>query len=224
MAIDLIMNAIQNHGNMRFEDLKLSYVILKPNAAKHYKIIMDEIEVNRFKVLGQYAIVDYETVNMALHIEQPESMKYILPISRMYNDFYGNYAVLVVIAKANITYENFCIQVVSLKRSIRTKFELPYISYVFDTSELGKENEHQRLIIMSKEGKEIEKDQFNKEGTFMVFSMNELHSPDEEVSSTVKEMNQLLKMGCFDESMKIPKTTVGNMKRYHTFEFLKDLL
>lgn len=218
-----IERIINNASQSSFEGMKISYMILKPNAAKHYGVIINEIINNRFTILGQYAVLDYETVNMALHIDQPTAMKYIIPISRMYNDFYGNYGVLIVLGKRNITYENFCLQVVTLKKGLRAKFELSYISYAFDTSELGAGNEKQRLVIISPEGKEIKKDKFNEEGTYMVFFINEIHSPDETVDNTVKELKFLMDMGLLEESNTIPSNLLDNMRRYHTFEFLKDM-
>lgn len=218
-----IERIINNTSKSSFEDMKVSYMILKPNAAKHYGVIINEIINNRFTILGQYAVMDYETINMALHIDQPAAMKYIIPISRMYNDFYGNFGVLVVIGKRNITYENFCLQVVTLKKGLRSKFELSYISYAFDTSELGAKNEKQKLVIVSPEGQEVKKDKFNEEGTYMVFFINEIHSPDETVDNTVKEMQFLMKMGLLEENNLIPQNILNNMGRYHTFEFLKDM-
>ena len=219
-----ITTALSNYKKLRFEDLKVSYLILKPNAAKHYMSILNDVESQQFRVINQYAIVDYETVNMALHIDQPEAMRYIIPITRMYKDFYGNYGVLVVIGKNHITYNNFCLQVVSLKRYLRGRFELPYISYAFDISELGQANKHERLLILAQNGLEVSKDKFNREGTYMVFSVNEVHSPDENVESTIKEMEVLKSMALLENDNIIPKTIINSMKRYNTFEFLKDML
>ena len=146
MTREEVLAVIEKNEKLDFKDFKVSYLILKPNAARHYKVIVNEIEKQQYTIIGQYAIRDYETLNMALHVEQPESMKYIIPISRMYNDFYGNYGVLLLIGKSNITYENFCLQVVSLKQNLRARFKFSYIAYAFDTSELGRENLHQRLV------------------------------------------------------------------------------
>ena len=88
MTREEVLAVIEKHEKLDFKDLKVSYLILKPNAARHYKVIVNEIEKQQYTIIGQYAIRDYETLNMALHVEQPESMKYIIPISRMYNDFY----------------------------------------------------------------------------------------------------------------------------------------
>lgn len=216
--------AIKNFQTLRFEDFKFSYFILKPNAAKHYKAIMNEIYNSQFVVVNQYAIYDYETVNMALHLDQPTAMRYIIPISRLYKDFYGNFGVLVVVAKRNITYENFCLQVVAMKKNLRQKFELSYVSYAFDTSSLGAKNERQRLLVVASDGTEVKKDKFNEEGTFMVFSINEIHSPDESVSNTISEMNLLEQMGVLIADNIIPRGTVNSMRKYHTFEFLKDMI
>ena len=146
MTREEVLAVIEKHEKLDFKELKVSYLILKPNAARHYKVIVNEIEKQQYTIIGQYAIRDYETLNMALHVEQPESMKYIIPISRMYNDFYGNYGVLLLIGKSNITYENFCLQVVSLKQNLRARFKFSYIAYAFDTAELGRENLHQSWL------------------------------------------------------------------------------
>ncbi len=224
MTVYEIQRFLNAYKNLKFEDYKLSYLILKPNAAKHYKLIIDEVESNQFLILNQYAILDYETVNMALHGDQQNAMKYLIPITRMYYDFYGNYGTLILIAKKDISYENFCIQVLRLKKYLRANFELSYISYAFDTSELGEANEQQKLLILSKNGGEVKKDKMNQEGTFMIFSINEIHSPDETVENTIREMSLLKSMNLFNEGNVIPKGTINNMKRYLTFEFLKDML
>ena len=174
MTREEVLAVIEKHEKLDFKELKISYLILKPNAARHYKVIVNEIEKQQYTIIGQYAIRDYETLNMALHVEQPESMKYIIPISRMYNDFYGNYGVLLLIGKSNITYENFCLQVVSLKQNLRARFKFSYIAYAFDTSELGRENQHQRLVVVDKDGKQTGDEYFKREGTFMVFYINEI--------------------------------------------------
>lgn len=218
-----IQQILQQSEKIEFTDLKISYMILKPNAAKHYDSIIKEVEANRFIILDQYAIFDYETVNMALHRNQENALKYIIPISRMYYDFYGNYAVLLLIAKKDIMYEDFCLQVLRLKKYLRAKFELSYISYAFDTSELGEDNLQQKLLIISKEGREVKKDSMNKEGTFMVFNMNEIHSPDGAIESLVSELSLLIKMGILSEENIIPKTIIRNMSKYGTFSFLIDL-
>lgn len=215
---------LNGDSKLRFEDLKISYLILKPNAEKHYKEIIETLEKNQFIILNQYAIFDYETVNMALHIKQPKAMKYLIPISRLYKDLYGNYGILVVIGKKNITYENFCLQVVSIKKYLRSKYEYQYVSYTFDTSKIDNINEQQKLMIMDRNGIEVKKDKFNETGTFMVFSINEVHSPDENLENTYNELCILNNMELFNEDNILPKTIINYMKRYKTFEFLKDML
>lgn len=224
MVSEEILAVLNQYNNLRFNDLKISYLILRPNAAKHYKAILKEIERHQFNIINQYAILDYETVNMALHINQPYLMEYIIPISQMFKDFYGNYGVLIVIGKSCITYENFCMQVFSLKKYLRNKFQFSYISYAFDTSELGQENKHEKLIILAPNGSEIPKDTFNHEGTYMVLSINEVHSPDDTVKTTLDELALLLSMNLLENDRIIPKTIIESIKRYNTFEFLKDML
>ena len=215
--------ALTNKEALTFDEFKYSFFILKPNAGKNYEMAIREIEVNQFIIVNQYAIMDFDTVNMALHMEQPASMKYIRPISRFNNDFYSNYAILVLVKKRDITYANFCTQVCWLKRHLRDKFSLPYVSYAFDTSELGEENKQEKLMIIAKSGETLKKDAMNNEGTFMVFSMNCIHTPDDKIEKTIKEIKLLKDMGLFEERNVIPKTILSNIKKYKTFEFLQDM-
>lgn len=219
-----IIGILRNWKQLEFRDLKVSYLIFKPNAVKHYKEMIEQIEISNFEIINQYVIFDYDTVNMALHQNQPESMKYIIPISRMYKDFYGNYAILLIIGKSNITYENFCIQVVGLKQMLRSKYDLPYIAYAFNTSLIGQKNEHQHIIIHDIDGKNIPKGRFNDAGTYMLFFTNEVHSPDENIQSLETEMELLYSMGIIDDKLVLPKPVIHNIARYQTFEFVKDLL
>ena len=63
-----------------------------------------------------------------------------------------------------------------------------------------------------------------KEGTYMLFFTNEVHSPDTDIGSLVSEMELLYSMGIIDDTLLLPKPVIYNISRYHTFEFLKDLL
>lgn len=223
MVVD-IAHTLKNHEILRLQDYKISYLILKPNAARHYEIIINEIKNSQFTIVNQYAIFDYETVNMALHTGNDDAMKYLVPITRMYYDLYGNYAILIVIAKKDISYEHLCIQVLRLKKYLRAKFEITYMSNVFNTSELGQSNEQQKLIILAKDGKTVEKDSMNEEGTFMVFSTNEIHSPDATVADTVEELKLLDGMQLLNTDNIIPRALIKQMERYKTFEVIKDMI
>ena len=121
---------------------------------------------NGFDIIGYYAIVDYEKVNMKLHTE-PEVQKYIIPVKKMFKDCFGNYAVLVLIAKRNVSYFEFVKQVNDFKIFARTLFKLDYMSNVFDTSKLFEDNQEQRLMIMDKLDNEINKHEMNERGTFL---------------------------------------------------------
>ena len=116
-----------------------------------------------------------------------------------------------------------CLQVVSLKQNLRARFKFSYIAYAFDTSELGRENQHQRLVVVDKDGKQTGDEYFKREGTFMVFYINEIHSPDESVSTLVKEMRLMDGMELFDVQNQIPKNIIEMMKKYKSFEHIKDM-
>lgn len=220
--VDKMFKAITNYQAIGFEECKYSYVILKPNAARHFHPIMTEIKRQNFKVLGCFAIFDYETVNMTLHPDT-KVKDYIVPISRMYHDFYGNYAILVLLGKERITYADFAKQVYRLKMNLRARFNVDYVAYCFDTSKIGKENEEQILQIVSKDGRKLKMDSMNDPGTYMIFLVNEIHSPGETVEETIEELHILRKIGVLVEDNLIPNVLVESMQRYESFAFLKDM-
>ena len=43
MTREEVLAVIEKHEKLDFKDLKVSYLILKPNAARHYKVIVNEI-------------------------------------------------------------------------------------------------------------------------------------------------------------------------------------
>lgn len=214
---------LKDYQKIPFEDYKYSYVILKPNAAIHFKAYMDELIEQKFEIINCYAIFDYETVNMALHPDRA-SHKYILPLSRLYNDFYSNYAILILIGKKLISYEDFCLQVHRFKTSMRDKFHFDYVSFAFNVAKVNALNEEQSLKIIAKDGTEIEKMEMNEAGTYMVFSANEVHSPDANVNVTVEELLTLHKFGVLIDDNIIPKFLLESISKYQTFAYIKEML
>lgn len=218
----IILEKIGDYRTLGFEEYKYSYLIVKPNGVKHFKTYVEELVQQRFTIIGFFAIQDYETLNIALHPTEKEQ-RHIVPINNMFKDFYSNYAILILIAKANITYPDFVRQVYLFKTSVRKRFEVQYVSYVFDISEILRDNQHQVLKIYGADKQEIAKREMNHEGTFLVFSVNSLHSPDPDLEVTISEMELLQANGIFSQKNLIPKVLVESIKRYETFAFLKDM-
>ena len=54
MTREEVLAVIEKHEKLDFKDLKISYLILKPNAARHYKVIVNEIEKQQYTIIGQY--------------------------------------------------------------------------------------------------------------------------------------------------------------------------
>ena len=217
-----IFSSIENYRDLSFEDEKYSYLIVKPNGEKHFNTYVEELKKQKFKIIDFFAIFDYETLNIALHPTEPEQ-RHIVPINNMFKDFYSNYAILILISKSNITYKDFVRQVHLFKNSIRKRFEVDYVSYAFDIAELLNDNQHQRLKILDSEGKEVNKLEMNHEGTFLVFNINSLHSPDPDVNVTISELELLKRNHILIPDNVIPKVLVTAIQKYETFSFLKDL-
>ncbi len=98
MKKEEILNLINYYNELRYESTKISYFILKPNSIRNYGIIINKIEEN-FHIVNQYAILDYQKVNDLLHKNQLNARKYLIPISKYYIDYYGNYGILVLVEK-----------------------------------------------------------------------------------------------------------------------------
>lgn len=87
------VDSLINYRSLKINAYKYSYIIVKPNGARHFKTYVNELEKNGFDVIEYYAIVDYETINMKLHTD-PAVQKYRIPVNKMFKDCFGNYAVL----------------------------------------------------------------------------------------------------------------------------------
>lgn len=222
LGYNKLFNDIDNHDKLEFSDFKYSYLIVKPNGNRHFRTYVEELNKKGFAIFGYYSVMDYATVNVALHptlIEQ----RHIVPINNMFKDCYGNYGVLILIGKTHITYEQFVKEVYEFKADTRKIFEVEYLSYVFDISKMLGEYREQKLVIIEKDGSEGKKREMNQIGTFLVFSVNSLHSPDPDVKVTVDEMFLLKKMNIIAESNRIPKEIVHKISEYETFVYLKDI-
>lgn len=209
--------------NLEFEDYKYSYIILKPNSAIHFKEYFEELITQKFEILDCFAIFDYETINMSLHKDQ-DVLDYIMPLSRFYNDYYSNYAILILIGKRKITYESFVLQVHRFKMAMRDRFHLDYLSMVFNNAKIGLENKEQTLKILNKADDELPREQFNADtGSYMLFLPNEIHCPDASVETTISELTSLYESEVLINSNIIPKNIIESIKKYGTYSFLQDM-
>ena len=213
---------IEHYTELKFDSMKYSYLIVKPNGNRHLRTYIAELNRHGYEILGFYAVKDYATLNVVLHPTIPEQ-RHIIPINTMFKDCYGNYGVLIVIGKPNITYENLVRDVYAFKADTRKIFELNYLSYVFDISNMLGEYREQRLVLLEKDGSEGKKREMNQVGTFLVFSVNSLHSPDPKVDVTVQEMQTLISRNLICENNRIPDDIITKMCEYETFVYLKDI-
>lgn len=111
-----------------------------------------------------------------------------------------------------------------IKKHIRNMLKQDYFSFVFDISKLGEKNYQQTIEILTVNDILIKKDSMNQKGTFMIFSINELHSPDLTLENTIAELKLLISLNIFEEKYKLNFKALSNIRRYKTFEFFKDLV
>lgn len=218
-----IFNRLNDYKTISYEEYKYGFIIVKPNGARHLQIYINELNREKFDIIGFFAIHNHEEVNLALHHTQRER-EHILPINKMFKEFYGDSAVLILIGNENISYTDFVAKVYKFKWHARNLVETKYISYVFDTSEILGIDKDQVLKVIDKYGQEIKKYEMNQEGTFMVALPNSLHSPDNDVESTIHELQIIKKMGIVSRKNVIPKDILKKITRYNSMEILKDLL
>lgn len=216
------VDSINNYRKLKINAYKYSYIIVKPNGTRHFEMYTTELKKYGFEIMGYYAITDYETINMKLHTN-PEVWRYLIPVNKMFNDCYGNYAILILIAKKNVSYIEFVKQVNDFKIYVRSLFKLDYVSNIFDISKVFKDNQEQRVVIVDKFNNEVSKHEMNESGTFFVFSVNSIHTPDAEVDVTVEELMILIEEKVITERNVISSNIIESIIRYKTFEFLQDL-
>lgn len=221
-SINTIFDKIESCKTFDFEEEKYSYLIVKPNGMRHINTYLTELIKENYKIIGFFAIRDYEAVSLALHPSK-KKRRHIIPINNMFKTLFGNYAVAILIVKSNISYEDFVEQLYQFKKRVRRIFDTPNLAYVFEISSLLNDQQNQRLKLVDINGNELPKKEMNQEGTFQVYSVNSLHSPDSNVEETIYEMGLLRKMGIFTENNKIPKILIRAILRYETFTFIRDM-
>lgn len=217
-----IRNSVINYQSLSEVDKKYSYMIVKPNGEKHFAEIIFAIRRANFDIEEMYKISDYEHVNMLLHPEE-EKHKYIIPINRVYKDFYSNYGIIILISKANISYQNFVTEIVNLKIEIRNKYDYDYIASILDISKIGMPYNGETVKIISKSYLEVAKQKMNGKGSYLIISINELHSPDSNIENTIQELILLMDNGIIAKKNEIPERLIAYIKKYGTFSFLQNL-
>ena len=224
MMINLqeVKSSLLNYTNMIRTSKKYSYIIVKPNGEKHFASILKSIRSYNLTIERIYKIDDYESVNILLHPEK-EKQKYILPINRVYKDFFSNYAILILVSESNISYDILISQIVKLKFEVREKYDYDYIAYILDVSKIGMQYNEETVKIISKSQVEIAKQKMNGKGSYLIMSINEIHSPDSNIQNTVRELILLIDNQIISQRNEISKKTVKLIEKYGTFLFLQDL-
>ena len=220
--LNVMFHRLHDYETMSFEEYKYSFIIVKPNGARHISTYLSELKKLEIDTLNLFAIHNHEEINLALHLTERER-SHIIPINLMFKDFYGDNAILILISKKNIEYEDFVSKVYDFKWRARALVEKKYISYVFDTSDILGIKKSQWLKVLDADGNEVKKYDMNHEGVFMVALPNSLHSPDDDVECTVKELMTLYDLGIICEDNIIPDDMLKRVINYGTMEILKDM-
>ena len=216
------LNRLDNYENMTFEEYKYSFIIIKPNGAKHIEVYLEQLKCMGIDILGIFAIHNHEEVNLALHLTERER-SHILPINKMFKDFYCDNAILIFLGEKNITYDDFVSKVHQYKWKARSLVEKKYISYVFDTTSILGVNKGQRLKVIDERGREVKKYDMNDIGSFMVALPNSLHSPDASVVDTINELRIISKLELMRKENIISEEMLQRIIYYGTMEMLKDM-
>ena len=221
-TLQQIKNSILNYKMLLKDDKKYSYMIVKPNGEKHFSEIVWTIRERDFTIEGMFAINDYEHVNILLHPEK-EKHKYIVPINKVYKDFYCNMAILILVSKENISYRKLVMEIVQLKLEIRARYDYNYIATILDISKMGMQYNGEVVKIISKSQEEVSKQKMNEKGTYLIISINELHSPDCSIENTINELTLLLDNEIIAEDNRITIEIINKIEKYGVFSFLQDL-
>lgn len=217
-----VRNSISNYSMLLKNDKKYSYMIIKPNGEKHFSEIVSAIRGHDFTIEGMYAINDYEYVNILLHPEK-EKHKYIVSINRVYKDFYCNNAILILVSKENVSYRKLVMEIVNLKLEIRSKYDYNYIATILDISKIGMQYNGESVKIINMSQVEVAKQKMNEKGTYLIISINELHSPDASIENTINELKLLFDNKIIVEENRISTDIISKIEKYGTFSFLQDL-
>ena len=220
--IEDLFGEINNYQGMDFDEEKYTYLIVKPNGVRHLEIYINSLIQSGFKIIAFFAIKDFATINIALH-NSKKKLRHIIPINSMFKTFFGNYGILILISKTHITFEDLVKEVYDFKIRVRRQFERTDLAYVFDISTLIGEQQNQVIKIFDENGNEVSKREMNQKGTFKIYSVNSLHSPDSTIDATIEEIIILLERGIFERKNIISNEVMKKIIYYETFAFIKDM-
>ena len=216
-----VFERLNNYETISFEEYKYSFIIIKPNGARHLKLYIQEIQKSGIDILNYYVLHDHEKVNLALHQTEWE-LSHVIPINKWFKDFYGNQGILILIGEKNISYSDFTQKIFNFKWMARHLTETPYVSCVFDRSQILNLSPNQELMVVDGNGNIFKKYEMNHSGDFMITLPNSLHSPDADPESTIKELNILRNIGAFNNII-ISTDIFSEIDYFNSMEILKKI-
>lgn len=222
LNFDDFYNSISNYRNLDETNYKYSYFMVKPNGNRDFQFYLNMISDYKLKVFGFYAIKNYNNIDLYLHPRDKEK-QFLIPVDKMINDCCGNYAILIVVGKKDISYNDLVKMIYEIKKRSREKTSFNYFSYVFNFDKIVDRKKRNTLVILDEEKNEIKKSEMNGNGDYFVFSVNSLHAPDADVEITIEELKKLCDKEIFLNKNKIPICMIELILKYKTFEYLQDM-
>lgn len=200
-----------------------SYFIIKPDGIRFLDDICEMIQT-KYQSVRYYAIDDYEEVIKKLYYKHFETKgeKFAKSFQAYLwglREFFGNYAVMALVADNRRGYEELVQDIFETKLEVRDKYVNNNIGIVTNYGE-GQKN---YIKIVDEDGSEKTPRIMNTLGTHRISDINTIHCPDPDKKVTLEELKILLDQGIIDDKNMITELTMNQMKKYKTAKFQEDM-
>lgn len=200
-----------------------SYFVIKPDGIRFLDDICNIIE-QKYQSIRYYAIEDFEGVIKKLYYKHFENKgekfeKSFQAYLYGLREFFGNYAIMALIADSTNEYEELMQSVYQTKSEIREKYVNNNIGIVTNYGDM----QENYIRIVSEDGLEQTPRIMNTLGAHRISDINIIHCPDPNKEDTLGELNILVQLGIIDDKNMIMQQMMQQMRKYQTAKFQEDM-
>lgn len=119
-------------------ELKLGYILVKPNGAKELKKILKDLKTYGFKTFECYVVKNYSEISKELwQVVKKKNFRKDIYEEKIFKKIYGNNGMLVFVGKENISHEKLVEDINSWSKDYYTRYKQFVNKNINDEEQLG---------------------------------------------------------------------------------------
>lgn len=196
--------------NERGIDMKISYLMIKPDGLRYLFEIEQLITTEGFEICGRYSVYNWEEVAKQIYAKSVSEHdevfeKEFLGHIWLNKYLFGNYAIVILLRYNNLENKQLLEQIMRLKLKIRKRFNASKNGTFIVALDMNKINltsdliSSSNLVLQTENGIITFDDNISQCGKFSSFYFQYVHCPDPIVDEAQNELTILKRMAVISE-------------------------